>query len=216
MNKYQVFSLLGLLGALLMFTGDMFLYYEPVSGQNYNSIAKMTIQPIKYLTIGGIIGPIASIFYILGGLLFYLVFKPINKVFASILFVLFGIVYMFAGTYHASFPNYGFVGRLPIEFQSQQIGYIRDYLGAMYNIMFYCSILWTILLFYLVLFKKSIYPKWLLIFTPTLLTFFSTYIKSVTPYPYGAILYGGWLNISYVIFFAISLVYFSRKKGITD
>lgn len=212
MNKYQVFSLLGLLGALLMFTGDMFLYYEPVSGPDYNSIAKMSTQPFNYLFTGGILGPIASIFYILGGLLFYVVFKPVNKTLASILFALFAIVYVFAGTYHASFPNYGFVGRLPVEFQSQQFNYIHDYLGVIYNIMFYCLILWTILLFYLVLFKKSVYPKWLLILTPTFFVLLSGTIKSITPYPLGAIIYGGWLNISYIIFFAITLIYFSRKK----
>ena len=214
MNKYQMFSLFGLIGAVLMFTGDMFLYYEPVSGQDYNSVAKMAIQPIKYLTIGGIIGPIASIFYILGGYLFYIVFKPVNKVLASILLVLFTISYALAGTYHGVFPNFGFIGRLPQEFQVQQIEFIRNYLDSIYNIMFYCLILWTLLLFYLVIFKKSIYPKWMLIFTPTLLTMLSPYIKSVTPYPFGAIFYGGWLNISYVIFFTVSLIYFSRKMEI--
>jgi hypothetical protein len=212
MNKYQIFSLLGLLGALLMFTGDMFLYYEPVSGPDYNSIAKMSTQPFKYLFVGGILGPIASLFYILGGYLFYLIFKPVNQVLASILFALFAIVYIFAGTYHASFPNYGFIGRLPLEFQSQQIGFIRNYLGVIYNLMFYCAILWTILLFYLVIFKKSVYPKWMLIFTPTLLTMLSPYIKSATPYPYGAIVYGGWLNIVYIIFFTVCLIHFSRRK----
>lgn len=212
MTIYQKYSLLGLIGALLMFAGDMFLYYEPVSGPDYNSIAKMAIQPFTYLFFGGILGPIAAIFYILGGLLFYYIFKPVNKILAVFLFSLFAIIYMFAGTYHASFPYYGFVGRLPLEFQAQQIGFIRDYLGVIYNIMFYCAILWTLLLFYIVLFKKSIYPKWLLIFTPTLLTMLSPYIKSITPYPYGAVFYGGWLNLSYVIYFTICLVYFRKTN----
>ena len=112
MNRFQLFSLFGIIGALLMFTGDMLLYYEPVSGPDYNSILRMSTMPINRLIAGGLIGPMASIFFILGGYLFYILFKPVNKVLASILFALFAIIYMLAGTYHAMFPNFGFVGRL--------------------------------------------------------------------------------------------------------
>ena len=32
----------GILGSALMFTGDMLLYYEQVSGTDYDSIARMS------------------------------------------------------------------------------------------------------------------------------------------------------------------------------
>lgn len=212
MNRFQLFSLFGILGALMMFTGDMLLYYEPVSGPDYNSILRMSTMPINRLIAGGLIGPIASIFFILGGYLFYILFKPINKLFASILFALFAIIYILAGTYHSMFPNFGFVGRLSADLQPQQLDYIHRYLDIIYSIMLYLGIIWTALLFYLVIFKKSLYPKWLLIFTPTILVLLSGTIRSITPYPLGAIIYGGWLNLSYLIFFTVSLIHFRRKE----
>ncbi len=70
LNKLQLFSLSGVLGSLLMFSGDMILYYEPVSGAEYNSVAVMSAMPIERLIAGGLIGPFASIFSIIGGYIF--------------------------------------------------------------------------------------------------------------------------------------------------
>jgi len=135
-----------------MFTGDMLLYYEPVSGLEYNSVARMSTMPIERLIAGGLIGPIASVFSLIGGYIFYLVFRSVNKVLAMILFACFAIFFIVAGTYHAMFPNYGFVGRLPELLQPQQLLFIRTYLKSIYILISICGTFFTLLLFYLVIF----------------------------------------------------------------
>jgi hypothetical protein len=211
-NKPQLLSLSGILGSLLMFSGDMLLYYEPVSGLKYDSVARMSTMPIERLIAGGLIGPIASMFSLIGGYIFYIVFRSVNKVLAKILFICFAIFFIVAGTYHAMFPNFGFIGRLPESLQPQQLLFIRTYIKSLYILIFICGTFWTLILFYVVIFKKSLYPIWLLIFTPTLLILLSQSLKDYIPYPLGAIIYGGWINLCFALFFIVCFSHFSRKR----
>ena len=212
-NKLQLLSLFGILGSLLMFTGDMLLYYEPVSGLEYDSAARMSTMPIERLIAGGIIGPVASIFSIISGYLFYMIFRSVNKILAIFLFVIFAIMFVFAGSYHAMFPNMGFIGRLPESLQPQQLIFIRTYLKSINTLIYLLGIFWTGILFYLVIFKKTQYPIWMLLFTPTLLILLSSLIKNTIPYPYGAIVYGGWINLCFMLFFIVCFLHFSKFKG---
>lgn len=212
-NKLQLLSLSGILGSVLMFSGDMLLYYEPVSGHDYNSAARMSTMPIERLIAGGLIGPVASIFSILSGYLFYLIFRSVNKFLAKVLFVFFAILFVFAGSYHAMFPNLGFIGRLPESLQSQQLLFIRTYLKSIYTLIYICGTFWTLILFYLVIFKKSLYPIWMLLFTPTLLILLSSLVKNYIPYPLGAIIYGGWINLCFILFFSACFLHLSRKRN---
>lgn len=212
LSKLQLYSLSGILGSLLMFTGDMILYYEPVSGSDYDSVAVMSTMPIERLVAGGLIGPFASIFSIIGGYIFYLVFRSAHKFLAKILFASFAILFIVAGTYHAVFANYGIIGRLPEPLQSQQLLLFRTYMEAIYTVIYISGAFWTLLLFYVVIFKKSLYPKWMLLFTPTLLLLLSQSLKDYIPYPLGAVIYGGWINLCFMLFFIVCFLHFSRKR----
>ena len=211
-NKLQLLSLFGIFGSLLMFTGDMLLYYEPVSGLDYDSVARMSSMPIERLIAGGLMGSFASLFSIIGGYLFYMIFKSANKILAKFLFVSFAIMFVFAGSYHAMFPNFGFIGRLPESLQSQQLIFIRTYLNLINTLIYICGTFWTLILFYLVIFKKSLYPKWMLLFTPTLLILMASFVKDYIPYPLGAIVYGGWINLCFMLFFIVCFMNFSKKS----
>ena len=216
--KKQIFNLLllsGIVGSLLMFLGDMLLYYEPVSGLDYDSTARMGTMPIERLIAGGLIGLFASIFYIIAGYFFYIIFNSANKILAKLLFVNFAIMFVFVGSYHAMFPYLGFVGRLQESFQSEQLAFIRTYLDLILTLMFVFGIIWTLILFYLVIFKKSLYPKWMLLLTPILLILMAGFVKDYIPYPFGAIVYGGWMNLCFMLFFIVCLIHF-RKKSINN
>ncbi|NQT78756.1 MAG: hypothetical protein HQ565_13675 [Bacteroidetes bacterium] len=208
----RLLSLSGILGSLLMFTGDMLLYYDLVSGLDYDSIATMGKMPVERLIAGGLIGPIAAVFSIMGGYLFYLVFRPVNRILARMLFACFAVMFVVAGSYHAVFASYGFIGRLPEPFQVEQLSFLRTYLKSIYALIFVCGTIWTLLLFYLVIFTKTLYPRWMLLFTPTLLLLLSPYLKDYIPYPFGAIIYGGWINLSFMVYFIVCFLHFSRKK----
>lgn len=212
LSNLQKLSLAGILGSVLMYTGDMLLYYEAVSGLDYDSTARMSTMPIQRLIAGGILGPIASIFSIIGSYLFYTIFKSVNKSLAIFLFVSFAVLFVFAGSYHALFPNLGFIGRLPESLQTQQLIYVSTYLNKINTMIYIFGTIGTFILFYLVIFKKSLFPKWMLLFTPTLLILLASLIKNYIPYPFGAIVYGGWINFCFALFFTICLIYFSKMS----
>ena len=139
---------------------------------------------------------------------------PINDFTPAALFVFFAcfaIMFVVAGTYHAMYPNFGFIGRLPETLQSEQLLFLKTYLKSINNVVYTCGTLFTLLLFYLVIFKKSIYPLWMLLFTPTLLILLAKTVKDYIPYPLGAIVYGGWINLCFMLFFIVCFIQFSKR-----
>lgn len=211
-SKLQLFSLAGILGSLLMFSGDMLLYFHLVSGADYNSVPIMSKMPINRIIAGGLMGPIAGAFSVLGGYLFYLVFKSINRFLAAFMFIFFALMFIASGSYHAVFASLGLVGRLPEPHQAEQLLFLKTYLKSIYSFIFACGLIWTLLLFYLVIFTKTIYPKWMLFFTPTLLLLLSPYFKDLIPYPLGGILYGGSINLIFMLYFTVCFIALRKES----
>ena len=213
-NKLLILALIGILGSVILYVGDQILYYEPVSGHDYDSTLKMSTISLNRLIIGGLLGPISSIFSLAGAFLFYLLFRKQSKPLAAILGISLGAFFIIFGCYHALFPNQGFAGRLPDQLQTEQLEMIRSYLGTVYMVFTIPLLVWTFLLFYFVLRKSSPLPIWILAFTPTLLTLLILPLKQFIPYPLGSIVFGGWINITFVVFYIIILVV-ARKRSIT-
>jgi hypothetical protein len=199
-----------------MFSGDMLFYYEKVSGANYNCIVKMSTMPVERLFAGGIMGPLSTIFSIIGAYLFYIVFRSINKTLAKSSFVLLASFFVFAGAYHAVFTNLGFIGRLQEPFRSQQLKIVSRFLNTIYSFDFTIGVLWTLIFLYLIIFKKTKFPEWIVLFTPTLLILLGNAVQNFIPYPLGAIIYGGWINLSFVLFYFICFIYFSKNNNLPE
>jgi hypothetical protein len=214
MNKLQVLAFLGIFGSIILYVGDQVLYYEPVSGQDYDSTLKMSTVSMNRLIIGGLMGPISSIFSLAGAYMLYLLFRKQNKPVAAILGISLGAFFIIFGSYHALFPNQGFAGRLPDQFQAEQLEMMRSYLGTVYLAFAIPLLVWTFLLFYFVVSKKSPLPVWILPVTPTILILLIFPLKTLIPYPLGSIIFGGWINITFIIFYILILVV-ARKRNIT-
>jgi hypothetical protein len=112
--------------------------------------------------------------------------------------------------YHAVFATYGFAARLPEPMRTEHIAFVRQYLSLIHRIDYVIGIIWTILFIYLTLLKKSILPIWLIFFTPTLIILIQPVFKNYIPYPLGTIIYGGWFNLSFILFFLMS--FFAIRK----
>jgi hypothetical protein len=82
--------------------------------------------------------------------------------------------------------------------QSIQYWNLAYYLGAVRGFVAF------VLLFGLVLFEKSCYPRWTVLVNPAVLLLLSP-VADRMPAPLGAILSGGFTNLSIALFFAVSL-----------
>ncbi len=205
-------GLAGILGAILMFIGDMFLYGGFYSGSEYYEYSRRIMGeiPLLRLMIGGAIGPIASILYAIGFWQIYLAIKSAGKVLASISFSGFAVMSIIAGSYHSGFVNTGLILRARASIQQCDLESVKillgqsiDYLHFLYNMMFVFGTIGTIIFMFTIIFRKTYYPKWIILFTPTLLLLTSS-IAAYIPSPFGGIIYGGYINLIFLLFFCVS------------
>lgn len=207
-------GLAGILGAMLMFTGDMFLYGGFYSGAEFSEYSRkiMSEIPLLRLMIGGAIGPIGSILYAIGFWHIFLALKPGSKILSKITFSAFASMMIVGGAFHSGFVNTGLILRAKnsihapdLEVMKSLIAQSNTYIHFLYNIIYFLGLIATITYLYVILFKKTYYPKWIVLFTPTLLLFTAPVAKLI-PSPAGGIIYGGYNNLTFLLFFCISTV----------
>ena len=109
----RITGLAGITGALLMFAGDMFLYGGFYGGAEFFEQSRTIMGEIPQLRlmIGGALGPLAAIMYVIGCWHIYLALKPGGKTLAAIAFAGLAGMMIISGAYHAGFTNIGFIIR---------------------------------------------------------------------------------------------------------
>lgn len=204
MTKKQIklTGILALLGATLMFIGDMLLYFtsEPITNFQEEIVPVMgNISPTR-LIIGGALGPIAAGLYIIGYYQIYMAIKPQFKTMGKVILAIlsFGIIY--GGSFHAFFPMLGFMSSTG---SSEALVLAESYSITIFNLMFIPSLLAYLLLTYLILTRKTYYPRWIIAISPFFLFWLSPLVQQL-PQPFMMIIAGGWSNIIFILFFSIS------------
>lgn len=198
----------GILGGLLMFFGDLCFYLRPISGADFIDNALMNTVPSNRLIIGGVVGPLAGLLYALGSVMYYLAFREHNRLFARMVTSLFVVMFVVGGTYHTIYATYGFVGNGDIY---NTAGNISALIGALQRLSFVAGLSGSLLFIYMVLKYDTIFPKWIVLFTPTFWTLLIGPIAPFIPYPAGAVIIGGWINICFILFFALCAFVFARE-----
>lgn len=186
----RAFSL-GIIGALLMYTGDLLLFCSFTA--NDISLATMvntmTTTPKTTLYLGGFLGPGAAILYCFG---FYGISLGITKPKSAIILLgLFCFSYIYGGSYHSHFPYFPDLALAPGDY---------PYLTLMTMASGIPMALASIFFIYLVLRGKTLYPKRLLFFSPFPLILL-TPLWSNLPACLLTVIGGGWNNLIFIIFF---------------
>ncbi len=209
--------LCGLLGSLLMLTGDMLFYGSWLSGRDFSSFHEMSLKPVTQLVIAGSIGPIAGIFYALGMGVFYLILQSAGKRLAAVAAGLLAATMLIGGAYHAVFTTFGFAARVADPATRAALtSQIYSLYGLLSGFTYVTGIPGTALVFLLALRKRTLFPRWLLVFMPTLLSLGSQVFHDwllMIPAPLGGVIRGGWINGSFVLFFAIATCVFWTIKA---
>ncbi len=208
-------GLSGLVGALLFFAGDMLFYGHFGSGADFPAglVHTVTHASDARLYAGGLVGPFAACLCILG---FWQVSRnvlPPQGFAARFLFVLFAILMIFGGAIHALWTAHGL--SLKYCYGSDDAGCravlqtVRSYWSLSYYLGAASGVAASVLLAVLVLFRKTSYPRWTVLFNPALLVFLSTFAPKI-PAPLGAVIVGGSANLSIALFFFICLLTMPR------
>jgi len=226
MNEQKLLRLTGLIGmlaALMGFTADWLLYGGFYGGDEFYTISRQIMSAISNtrLMAGGLLGPIEAAFYIVGFWHIYLVLRPGGKTLAAITFGgLSWSVIVGAGAFHSAFVFKGLLLRAQKAIADPQISWFRallndasQYMHLLYNVMFILGLVATFIFLFLILFRKTLYPKWMVLFVPTLWVLVLPQIAQNIPAPVGGMLLGGSLNLSFLLYFIISTtLLWSRKE----
>lgn len=197
----KIFLLIGLLGAILMFVGDMVLYYSKddyVSDGTLNPIIEiMKKESRTRLYIGGMIGPIAAFVYCVGYYHLVLAMQEQYKILGWCCFFINCLGIICGGVYHSQCTYYGLIGR---HGNDEILGEVHKYLDVQKNIAFGLQGIGFLVLAIVIALKWTIFPRWLVLFTPGIL-FLLLPLAGKLPKGWHMIICGGWTNLISVIYY---------------
>jgi hypothetical protein len=206
----------GLLGSVLFLSGDMLFYGNWSSGPDFHAYREMAARPLALLVIGGALGPVAALFSACGMGIFYLTLKSGGRKLAFTAATLLAAMMLIGSSYHAVFTVFGFAYKVGEQTTREtllaQVTSLRDTISYP---MYASGLAGTALVYLLALWKKTQFPRWLLLFLPTTLSLASDAFRNLfvmIPAPIGGIVRGGWINGSFVLFFAIATCVFWRLE----
>lgn len=203
---------IGLAGALLMFAGDMLLYYTPEdfacgpkssAEERINAIIDVMKElPAVRVMAGGMIGPIAAFLYCIG---FYHIVLMTNEqtytlAMAAFLLSCFGII--IGGAYHS---HCAYLGLLGDDGGRNALNAAMKYFQKMPLILYAGEGIGFLLLIFLIVTEKTVLPRWIFLLCPGMLFLLK---PAVSRLPKGArvIISGGWMNLISVIYYSAVLI----------
>lgn len=201
------FLIIGLIGALLMFIGDMCLYYDTNDYQDDG-----TMQPIinimkkknkNLLYLGGILGPVASFIYCAGYCHMVLMIADDNyQLLGWICFLVNMLGIILGGAFHMQCVNLGIIGRHDNEATLEEV---NKYLNVLSVVSFGIMGIGFIMLTGLIGFKLTVFPRWMIFVSPLFLFLLKPLVKKM-PKGFHMIIYGGWTNWISVIYYTVAIV----------
>jgi energy-coupling factor transporter transmembrane protein EcfT len=203
-------GLAGLSGALLFFAGDMFFYGHlgPAANFHQGMIEVVAHASLTRLFTGGLVGPVAACLCILGFWHVYLNVRPAQKRIGQIMLAAFFVLMVFGSAVHTLWTTRGLAIRYC--YGNDDVGCratlqaVNSYWDLAYNLGAVPGYVGAIILVALVLLGKTNYPRWTALANPAALLLLSPLVDR-TPAPFGAILSGGFTNLSIATFFLVSV-----------
>lgn len=204
----------GLLGSVLFLSGDMLMYGNWTSAADFHPYREMAERPVAQLVIGGALGPVAALFSAFGMGTFYLTLKSASRKLACAAATLLAVTILIGASYHAVFAVFGFASKVMDQATRETLlAQVASLRGTISYPMYASGLAGTASVYFLALGKKTLLPRWLLIFLPTTLSMASDVFRNLfmmIPAPLGGIFRGAWINGSFVMFFAIATYVFWR------
>jgi len=210
LRNHRLAGLAGLAGALLFFCGDMLFYGHWGAGATFKEGMLMVLRQgsLTRLFTGGLVGPVAACLCIIGFWHVRQNIVPRSPVLGRVVFYALAATMIAGGAVHALWVPRGLaikyadtVGPYAPEF----IAALRRYWEIAYDLAAVPGYFGAILLGILVMLGKSLYPRWTVLANFGVLSLLAP-LAERTSAPFGAILVGGFTNLSIAIFFWVSVV----------
>lgn len=199
--------LTGLIAGLLMFCGDMLLYYDKkdyVSDGKFDSVIDiMKNISVKRLYAGGLIGPIAAFLYCIGYYHIVLIAEDKISVLAMIAFLSSCMGIIIGGAYHSHCAYLGLIGRLD---DKKAMDTVIKYFTVINKLSLLFQAAGLLIILICTVFGRTLLPNYFVIFTPGALYLLLPLMKKL-PKGIHIIICGGWANLIFVIYYLALLIH---------
>lgn len=201
----SIFLIVGLVGAILMFAGDMVLYYNK---EDY--MGATTLEPIvaimkkesrRRLYIGGLLGPIAAFFYCVGYYHLVLMVKEEFQILGWICFFINCFAIICGGAYHSHFAYLGLIGRYDSK---EALEEVCKFMNVQKTVAFGTQAIGFLMMAIFILLKWTVFPRWMFLITPGIL-FLLVPVTRKLPKGFHMIISGGWTNLISVIYYGVAI-----------
>lgn len=196
----------GLIGALLMFCGDMTLYFDKddyVQDGTINPIIDiMKKLPPKRVMLGGLIGPVAAFLYCIGFYHIVLITDEAfhNAAFAAFLLSCFGIIA--GGAYHS---HCAYLGLLGADEHRDGLDIAMKYFQKLALILYVGEGLGLLILIVLIALGKTVFPQWMALISPGVL-FLLKPLSRKLPKGLHMVICGGYTNFIFIVYYAVAIM----------
>ena len=208
MSQYwiRVLGVFGILGGLILFAGDMLLYYDPVNMSFKRNMGNTS--DFRIIT-SGVCALFAAWFYMLGLGQVYYAFKTTKPIFRNGMLISFGGILISYGIVHGAFLAIATTAKLATEHsldineavllfeKTNEI--LRLFVYPLFGILsiLFISQVWK---------RKTLYPRWIILFFPLIPFLIEDLVTKYLQNNIWIIVKGGYLNIILVIFFTASTI----------
>ena len=198
---------IGLVGSLVMFAGDMLLYFTPgaydMDGTLRPYARIMRDLPEGRVRAGGVLGPVAAFLYVVGFAGLPLLAEGDLAWLAWLTAGLLSFALICGGAYHTQYPYLAIAARTEDDSLIEQVAGNIMALQRLATVPMYAAF---VLFGIAVVAGQMALPPWSAVLTPLVTSFLGLAWLRV-PQPARCVLFGGWSNLVFTIMFAMMLAF---------
>ena len=205
-------GILGILGGVFLFAGDMLFYYNSSSENIFQNMA--TVSDLRII-LSGITALFATWFYLLGLLPVYYAFSPASKVAKNIVIISFASILTAYGIIHGAYIAIAASAKSAVQngLDIDTTVALAIKANNILRLFVYPSFaVLSVVFIYQVLKRKTLYPKSIIFFYPLIPFIFMPILNKVLSGTAKIIIVGGYYNIILIIFFSASIITLWNKK----
>lgn len=207
-----IFGLAGMAGALVLFAGDMLFYYQSGSA---DFVANMAAAAPERIVASGICALLAAWLYALGSGQVYLALAPAPTWLRALVFGSFAAIMIAYGVIHAAYVAIVVAAQNAVALGMEPAGQMElawRTNDLMRNLTMIHFAVFTVFFTWAVLAGRTLYPRWILLFSPVVLYLLKGPIVSRLDGTALVVVAGGYLNLLLLLFFAVSTLALLRRR----
>ncbi|GAA0725762.1 hypothetical protein GCM10009430_31920 [Aquimarina litoralis] len=208
MNQFyiRVCGVFGIIGGLILFAGDMLLYYDSISMSLKRNMGNASDLRI---IASGVCALFATWFYMIGLAQVYVAFKPTKPIYKTGVLIFFGCILIAFGIVHGAFLTIATTSKLAIEhhLDLKQAALLSERINEIMRLIVYPFVaVLSFLFIYPVWKRRTLYPRGILFFFPLIPFLVEDLVTKYLPNHIWIIVKGGYLNIILTLFFIASSI----------